>query len=289
MSLLCLEASARLGSFTAAAQELHLTQGAVSRQIQALEERLDVRLFTRRRDSLVPTDAGRYYLDEITPLLQRLERATVNVTAFKGRGGGLALSVGASLGAYWLIPNLPAFTRAHGEITLNLSTRVGPVDFKTGTIDASLEFGDGKRAGLHSDFVTALDLAPYAAPEWVQRHGTRVDAATPRAALLNHHTLPDAWEQWFAYEQIQSSPGRDGPRFEIMAMALNAAVAGLGVVLLPNYMAQDMVHAGRLQRMSPRAWRYAKGYYLVYPAESERLPALQTFRAWLLNLTEAAG
>jgi LysR family glycine cleavage system transcriptional activator len=87
MSLLCFEASARLGSFTAAAQELHLTQGAVSRQIQALEGRLEVRLFTRRRESLLPTDAGRYYLDEVTPLLRRLERATVNVTAFKGRGG----------------------------------------------------------------------------------------------------------------------------------------------------------------------------------------------------------
>lgn len=289
MSLLCLEASARLGSFTAAAQELHLTQGAVSRQVQALEGRLDVRLFTRRRDALVPTDAGRYYLDEITPLLQRLERATVNVTAFKGRGGGLALSVGASLGAYWLIPHLPAFTRAHGEITLNLSTRVGPADFKSGAIDASLEFGDGQRPGLRSDFVAALHLSPYAAPAWVQRNGARVDASTPRTALLNHHTLPDAWEQWFSFEQIDASPGRDGPRFEIMAMALNAAVAGLGVVLLPDYMAQDMVQAGRLQRLSPRTWRYARGYYLVYPEESQRLPALQTFRTWLLGLSQAEG
>jgi LysR family glycine cleavage system transcriptional activator len=126
--------------------------------------------------------------------------------------------------------------------------------------------------------------SPYAAPAWVERHGARVDAATPRAALLNHHTLPDGWEQWFAFEQIGTSPGRDGPRFEIISMALNAAVAGLGVVLLPAYMAQDMVQAGRLQRLSPRVWRYAKGYYLVYPEESGRLPALQTFRAWLLGL-----
>lgn len=284
MSLLCLEASARLGSFTAAAQELHLTQGAVSRQIQALEERLDVRLFTRRRESLVPTDAGRYYLDEIAPLLQRLERATVNVMAFKGRGGALSLSVGASVGAYWLIPRLPAFTRTHGEIALSLSTRVGPADFKSGAIDASIEFGDGQRAGLCSDFVTALDLAPYASPAWAARHGAQLSAATPGSALLHHHTLPDGWEQWFAMEHIDAQPGRAGPRFEIMSMALNAAVAGLGVVLLPAYMADDMVAAGRLQRLSPRTWRCPKGYYLVYTEESSRLPALQTFRQWLLGM-----
>ncbi|GKS87024.1 hypothetical protein AVMA1855_22750 [Acidovorax sp. SUPP1855] len=216
-------------------------------------------------------------------MLQRLERATVNVMAFKGRGGGLALSVGASIGAYWLIPRLPAFTRAHGEIALSLSTRVGPADFKAGTIDASLEFGDGQRAGLCCDFVAALDLAPYAAPTWVARHGTQIGAATPGSGLLHHHTLPDAWEQWFLAEQIDAAPGRTGPRFEIMSMALNAAVAGLGVVLLPDYMAEDMVQATRLVRLSSRTWRSPKGYYLVYPEESVQSPTLQTFRSWLLD------
>lgn len=289
MSLLCLEASARLGSFTAAAQELHLTQGAVSRQIQGLEERLDVRLFTRRRESLVPTDAGRYYLDEIAPLLQRLERATVHVMALKGRGGALSLSVGASVGAYWLIPRLPDFTRAHGEIALNLSTRVGPLDFKNSPQDASLEFSDGQRPGLCCDFVAALDLAPYAAPAWVQRHGAQLDARTPASGLLHHHTLPDAWDQWFQARGLGSAPARTGPRFEIMSMALNAAVAGLGVVLLPAFMAEDMVQSGRLRRLSPQQMRYRKGYYLVYPPEAARLPALQTFRAWLLALAPQAA
>jgi len=283
MSLLCFEASARLGSFTAAAQELHLTQGAVSRQILALEGRLALRLFTRRRESLLLTDAGRYYLDEIAPLLRRLERATVNVTTFKGRGGELSLSVGASVGAYWLIPRLPAFTREHGEITLSLSTRVGPADFKTGAIDASLEFGDGLRPGLCNDFVTALELAPYAAPGWVEQHGSRISASTPDSAFLHHHTLPDAWENWFRDEKIEGVPGRAGPRFEIMSMTLNAAVAGLGVVLLPPFMADEMQKAGRLVRLSPRNWRHDKGYYLVYPHDSARLPALKVFKNWLIG------
>lgn len=288
-SLLCLEASARLGSFTAAAEELHLSQGAVSRQIQTLELRLDVQLFTRRRESLVLTDAGRYFLDEITPLLQRLERATANVMAFKWRGGDLSLSVGASIGTYWLIPRLPDFTHAHGEITLSLNTRVGPADFKASAIAASLEFGDGQRSGVHSDFVLALDLAPYAAPAWIAAHDKRVTDQTPRASLLHHHTLPDGWDHWFRFEGLTGNPGRDGPRFEIMSMALNAAVAGLGAVLLPTYMVADHVAAGRLKRLSRRQLRYPKAYYLVYPPASAGRPALQTFRHWLLQTAALAG
>lgn len=283
MSLLCLEASARLLSFTAAAKELRLTQGAVSRQIQTLEDRLGVKLFTRRREALVLTDAGRYYLGEIGPLLQRLERATANVMALKGRGGSLSLSVGASVGTYWLIPRLPAFTRDHGEITLNLGTRVGPVDFRTTAVDASLEFGDGQREGVHSEFVLPLILSPYAAPAWIARYGKGIDANTPRSSLIHHQTLPDAWDEWFRLEGIAGEAGREGPRYEIMSMALNASVAGMGVALLPPYMADDMVAAGRLKRLSRRKWRYAKGYYLVYPEESAPMQSLQIFRAWLLE------
>lgn len=282
MSLVCLEASARLRSFTAAAQELHLTQGAVSRQIMALESRLDLKLFVRRRDAVVLTEAGRYYLDEVGPILQRLERATANVMALKGRGGTLALSVGASLGSYWLIPRLPGFTRAHSEITLNFATRVGSVDFKSMPVDASLEFGDGKRAGLHNDFVLPLAMAPYAAPAWIAKNGKSLSSSTPMSELVHHTTVLDAWKKWFDHAGIQIGTGQEGPRYELMSMALNAAVAGLGAVLLPDFMAGDAVATGRLRRLSKKQWVSTRGYYLVYPEESSTLEALTVFRAWLL-------
>lgn len=285
MSLLCLEASARLRSFTAAAHELHLTQGAVSRQIIALEARLETPLFVRRRDALALTEAGRYYLDEVGPLLQRLERATANVMALKGRGGALALSVGASLGTYWLIPRLPAFTRAHSEITLNLATRIGPVDFASTPVDASLEFGPGQRTGLHNEFVLPLVLAPYAAPIWTAVHGKRLSTRTPAAALVHHSTVREGWGAWFKLVGIAGPPEASGPRYELMSMALNAAIAGLGVVLLPSFMADDAVATGRLLRLSPREWRSPQGYYLVYPPESGQRASLITFRGWLLEQT----
>ena len=284
MSLLCLEASARLQSFTAAAVELRLTQGAVSRQIIALETRLDTRLFVRKREALVLTEAGRYYLGEIAPLL---ERATANVMALKGRGGLLTLSVGASLGSYWLIPRLPAFTRAHSEITLNFATRVGSVDFADTTVDASLEFGEGQRAHLKNEFVLPLLLAPYAAPAWMAVHGKTLTNQTPTSALIHHSTVPEAWHAWFQLEGLAGEPASQGPRYGLMSMALNAAVAGLGVVLLPAFMAQDALAMGRLKRLSKRQWCAARGYYLVYPPESAELKPLKVFRDWLL--TQAAG
>jgi DNA-binding transcriptional LysR family regulator len=287
MSLLCLEASARLKSFTAAAKELHLTQGAVSRQVLGLEERLGVTLFVRQRDALVPTSAGRYYLDEVGPLLQRLERAPAHVMALKGRGGALALSVGASIGTYWLIPRLPAFTREHSEINLSLATRVGPVDFASTPVDASLEFGGGRRAGLHNEFVLPLSGSPYAAPSWIAKHGKSVTAKTPRSALIHHTTAPEAWKEWFDLDRIDADPGREGPSFELMSMAFNAAVAGMGVVLLPPYMVGDALATGKLKRLSRRERRSTRGYYLVYPEVSAELPALKVFREWLL--AQAAG
>ena len=292
MSLLCFEASARLQSFTNAAKELHLTQGAVSRQIMTLEERLRVSLFVRRRDALKLTEAGRFYLDEVTPLLQRLERATSNVMALKGRGGVLALSVGASLGSHWLIPRLPDFTRTHSEITLSLTTRVGAVDFSTASLDASLEFGDGLRAGLQQDFVLPLELSPYASPAWIKLHGKRVSDATPPSALIHHSTVPDAWSEWCKVAgmskkapkaQMVQMASAQGPRYQLMSMALNAAVAGLGVVLLPTFMAEDAVASGRLRRLASRVWRAPKGYYLVYPPEAAQLTPLVGFRQWLLE------
>lgn len=282
MSLVCLEASARLRSFTAAAQELHLTQGAVSRQIMALESRLDVKLFVRRRDAVILTEAGRYYLDEVSTILQRLERATANVMALKGRGGSLTLSVGASLGSYWLIPRLPDFTRAYSEITLNFATRVGSVDFKSTPVDASLEFGDGKRAGLHNDFVLPLAMSPYASPAWIAKNGKSLTSRTPLSALVHHTTVLDAWQKWFDHSGIEIGTGQEGPRYELMSMALNAAVVGLGAVLLPDFMANDAVATGRLRRLSRKQWVSTRGYYLVYPEESSGLEALKVFRTWLL-------
>ncbi|MCJ0763443.1 LysR substrate-binding domain-containing protein [Variovorax terrae] len=284
-ALLCFEASARLGSFTKAAGELHITQGAVSRQVIGLEQRLAVNLFHRKRSSLTLalTEAGTAYLTEIAPLLLKLERATSNLMAHQGRGGTLSLSVGASLGSYWLIPRLSTFTRAHPEIVLNIATRVGPADFSATAIEASLEFGDGQRPGMRSDFVLPLELRPYASPGWIRKHGAKLGESTPATAFIHHTTVPEAWEEWSrsARHPINLAPG--GPRYDVGWMAMNAAANDLGVVLLFDFMAAEAEASGRLRALSNKRWRSAKGYYLTYPSAHSEMKSLQTFRAWLLE------
>jgi len=283
-ALQCFEASARLGSFTRAAQELSLTQGAVSRQVIGLEDSLGTQLFLRKHNALTLalTDAGRSYLQEVAPLLQGLERATANARAHRGSGGVFNLSVGASLGSYWLIPRLASFTREHPEIVLNVATRIGPADFAARGIDASLEFGDGQRAGMDCDFVMPLELQPYASPGWIRKFGAKLGPATPKTALINHSTGREAWSEWFRHAGIAADPGREGPTYDLMWMAMNAAANDLGAVLLPPYMSGDAVATRRLKRLSALKWRAPKAYYLVYPQSHREHRPLQTFRAWLL-------
>lgn len=284
-ALSCFEAAARLGSFTRAGRELQLTQAAVSRQVIGLESRLDVPLFERRPGTLALTEAGRAFLAEVRPALESLERAATRVSALKGRGGRLRLSVASSLCNYWLIPRLPAFTRQHPEITLDIATRIGPADFAGGRLDASLEFGDGQRSDAVSSFVMPLELRPLASPAWVALHGKRLTARTPTTALIHQSTVPEAWPGWLAVAGLKLAPGPSGPRHDQLSMALHAALAGLGVALLPGFMADDAVAAGKLLPLSPHSWRAPRGYHLAVPHSAPAWPAVDTFARWLLAQT----
>ncbi len=283
-ALQCFEASARLGSFTLAGQELHLTQGGVSRQMIALEQRLGCALLERRRDGLQLTPSGQAYLAEVEPALRLLERATSNVMALKGQGGVLNLSIPASWGNHWLIPRLGAFTQAHSQISLNVFTKIGAADFSNRQVDAAVEYRMAARSDMASEFIMPLVLSPYASPAWKRKHGAHL----PPAAMLQHTTLPLAWNGWLAQlkanEPLPADPKRDvaaGPRYDLMFMAMNAAAAGLGMALLPDFMTAPMVAARRLTRLSARTWQAPGGYYLAQSPLMHSDAAFATFRDWL--------
>jgi LysR family transcriptional regulator, glycine cleavage system transcriptional activator len=282
MALLCFDASARLGSFTRAAQELSLTQGAVSRQIIGLEARLGVALFVRERNSLGLTPAGQAYLVDVRPALLALERATANVMALKGQGGALNVSVGASLGNHWLIPRLPDFVRAHPEITLNLATRIGAADFAANRLDASIEFGGAERAGFTAMKVMSLVLRPYASSAWAKQYRSAFKLGDPAQAFIQHTTVPEAWSRWFEAAGVRLSGNAAAPRYDLMSMALNAAAAGLGAVLLPDFMVGDALASRKVVRLSARAWTSERAYRLVYPTALTDHEPLRLFRLWLM-------
>ena len=283
-ALQCFEASARRGSFTLAGQELHLTQGGVSRQVIALEQRLGFALLERRRDGLQLTPAGSAYLAEVEPALRTLERATSNVMALKGVGGVLNLSIPASWGNHWLIPRSGGFTQAHSEISLNFFTKIGPADFSNPNIDAAVEYRTAPRADLACELVMALILSPYASPAWKRQHADRMDPA----AMMQHTAVPLAWNGWLQQhgraDLLPADARQDvatGQRYDLMFMAMNAAVAGLGMALLPEFMVAPLVASRRLKRLSTTTWQAPGGYYLSRSPLLRNEAAFVTFRNWL--------
>lgn len=301
MALRCLDASARLSSFTRAAEEVHLTQGAVSHQVRSLEALLGVTLFVRRRSGLELTAAGRAYWSDVAEGLRLLERATENMIATKGHGGTLNLSVASSLASYWLIPKLSEFVRAHPEITLNLSTRVGPIDFETSKEDASIEFCDGAAPGLQATLVHPLILRPYASPNLLPiRRGRRLADQSPLRAqefieflnkqlLIHRTTVPAAWAGWLNEMGLTGAIAeehlRRGPRYALLSMALSSAMAGIGVALLPEYIVKNALEAGQLVCLSEKSWRAPNGYFLRYPLAKSKMAVLQTFSLWLTSVS----
>lgn len=308
VALRCLDASARLRSFTAAAKEVSLTQGAVSHQVLGLEASLGVRLFQRRRTGLELTAEGRRYWLEVAAALRQIERATQNLLAHRGDGGVLNLCCASSFASYWLVPRLSGFVSAHPEVTLNLSTQIGPVDFATTPSDAAIEFCDGPEAGLEAVKIHPLVLRPYAAPSLMERYaragawtlngvpqpvpqGVLADALAA-SPLIRHTTVPAAWTGWLAESHaltdLDSEHLRAGPQYDLLSMALNGAIAGLGIALLPDYMTQGALTSGQLIRLSSHGWMAPKAYYLRCPDWKAELLVFKRFRDWLLQLNPAA-
>ena len=294
MALRCFDASARLSSFTRAAEEVHLTQGAVSHQVLGLESQLGVALFVRRRTGLVLTAAGRAYWTEVATALRQIERATQNMITHKGQGGAFNLCCASSFASYWLVPRLSGFVAAHPEVTLNLSTHIGPVDFSTTPHDAAIEFCDGPAPGLLAVKVHSLVLRPYAAPALLKGHvrcsSAQLAALLTENPLIRHTTVPGAWPGWLAAALPQAGVPAvhllSGPQYDLLSMALNGAIGGLGVALLPDYMASTATTAGQLVRLSDHGWEAPQAYYLRCPNWKAELVVFHRFRKWLLAVTD---
>jgi LysR family glycine cleavage system transcriptional activator len=291
IALQCLETSERLGSFTRAADLLNITQGAVSRQVIGLERSLGVQLLVRRREALVATAAGRAYLMDVRPLLHRLKDSTAEISLHQGRGGRLHLSAPSSFCNYWLAPRLSGFVHTHAHITLNLSTYLGSVDFGPGGADAAIMVVSAPAPGLTSTLIQKLVVRPYASDAIAQRFASQDFAAViqnlPSDLTLIHNTsLPRAWEMW-----ARESGSLDaaipslsaGPGYDLMSMSLHAATAGIGVALLPDFMARNAVEMGQLQALSQVEWVSDRAYYLCYPERNASLPSLTQFAAWLTH------
>lgn len=283
-SLRALEALDRLGSATAAAEELNQTQSAVSRQLQALESQLGTTLIIRERKTMRLTPAAVEYAATIRGALQVIAQASLKVQ-INPRGGSLNLAILPTFGMRWLVPRLPDFAARHPEITINMATRLKPFDFATEGFDAAIHFGNAEWPGTENLKLKTENLLPVCAPKVLRD----VTIAHPRdmleMPLLHIETRPKAWAQWFESYGVDAS-GISGTLFDQFSTILQAAVHGLGVALLPDYLVQQDLEDGNLVVAYGGPTRPLGAYYLIWPVAKSGDSALKTFRDWLATRAE---
>jgi LysR family transcriptional regulator, glycine cleavage system transcriptional activator len=287
-ALRCFDASARLGSLTKAAADVHLTQGAVSQQILALEQKLGATLFTRNKTGLQLTPAGQVYWADIAVALRQIERATQNMMSTKGDGGTLNVSVASTFGTYWLMPRLRTFVTAHPEITINLSTQIGPVDFANSISDAAIEFSSGAKPNLHAEFIMPLRLRPYCASKTAKAMPSKKQlvALLQKSVLIRHTTVLAGWDGWLEGANINNDIDKkhvnSGPQYDLLSMALNAVIEGFGIALLPDYLVEHALAQNQITALSKYYWSSENAYYLRYPESKKSLTSVQKFAQWLV-------
>jgi len=280
--LTAFEAVLRTGSTAAAARDLDLTQGAVSRLVQNLEAQLGIALFRRERRRLIPTDAARAYVRDITRALDLIARASMELRANPG-GGELSLAILPAFGSSWLAPRLPDFLAAHPGITVNLATRLKRFNFAAEGFDAAIHFGqaDWRDAGhLH---LFDERLVACAAPALLDRQPVETPADLLALPLLQIETRPTAWQAWFTAQGIDSPLPR-GMLFDQFAPMTQAAIHGLGVALLPEFLADPEIAAGRLRALGGPVTGIGS-YFLVWPEARAAHPPLAALRDWLADAT----
>lgn len=288
-SLRTLEAAARHLSFTRAATELNLTPSAVSRQIRHMEDYLGVPLFQRVQKRLVLTEAGRQYVRDIRAGMELMQSATVNLLANQGKGGMLNLATPPAFGVKWLIPRLDGFAEKHPDILVNLSTRAKPFDFEQERIDAAIHYGSNDWPGAVTERLLGEELITACSPDYLARWpaGKARLADLPRHVLLQQTSRHNNWQEWLGQNGAGHVNPWAGPRFEHVYMVMQAAVAGLGIALLPRLLVLDEVASGRLVIPFPATLVTQDAYCLVYPAAKKSDPKLSVFRQWLLEQARA--
>ena len=290
-ALTAFEASLRHKSFTAAARELGRTQGAVSRQVALLETQVGRELFHREHPKLRPTRAAVQFGERLARILTRLRSAIADVGSTGSSDGVLHLALLPTFGTTWLIPRLPAFLRTHRDVSLELTTSLQTFDFDGHELDAAIHYGEGSWPGGRAEQLMREEVVVVCAPELARRldRSATVFDQLKGQTLLQIVSRPKGWDNWLEAHELGGIDGRSGPRFEHHMMAVEAARAGLGFALLPDFVAEKPLEERTL--VEPFAGvRFAtrKSYWLVYPERSLELPALMAFRTWLRGETRAA-
>ncbi len=287
-ALQILEAAARHGSFTRAAEELNITQTAVSHQIKSLESQLGVRLFIRDRNTLRLTDTAKNYLPSVRSAIATLSEATDSLVR-REQDSVLTLSVFATLALKWLIPRLPKFRARHPGIALRISASTAFGDFDSTTYDVGIRWGHGDWPGLRADALFPEVIFPICNPSILANNPLREPADLARHTIIGSGSsflLRDDWQRWLRKAGCADLKLEATITFEYALPAMEAAASGLGIALGRPPIVNADIAAGRLTRPFETQVVTGAGYYLVSAINVANRPKVMEFRDWLLSETQ---
>jgi len=279
-ALKAFEAAARHESFTRAAEELCVTQGAVSHQVKALEAELAIKLFNRERQRLIITEAGRDYLAVVRDALDRIAVGTERLLQ-RQSAGVLTISTSPDFAAKWLVHRLGHFAEAHAGIDLRVSATTHHVDFAREDVDMAVRHGDGNWPGLDAVQLSSEQLFAICSPKLLsgRRLGKPLDIL--KFPLIHLDSRAD-WTKWLRMAGMSDDNARHGPVLNRASMVIDAAINGQGVALARTTLAAWDLLNGRLVRPFSEALRLSKTYWIVCPKATSNVPKIVTFRDWLL-------
>lgn len=278
-SLRVFEAAARRLSFAQAADELAVTPGAVSRQIQGLERELGAALFARSNRKVELTPEGRAYAEEVRAALDRIASATARVRGGT-RHGPLAICAYPTFAMRWLMPRWRAFHDRHPDVDVQLTTSLSAVDFARDGFDAAVRMGEGGWPGLGVVKLAEVESFPVCSPRLFK--GRKPDLA--RVRLIHSAPRPQDWPRWLEAAKLGAVDPRQGLTFESLNLAFQAAIEGIGVAMGVGCLVAEDLAQRRLVRPFKPVRRSRRAFWLVYPQARAGDPRLAAFLAWAHDL-----
>ncbi|MFN8701091.1 MAG: LysR substrate-binding domain-containing protein [Rhodospirillales bacterium] len=251
-----------------------------------MEDALGAQLFVRIRRSVVLTDAGRLYLSDIRAILENLNIAADRVASF-GAEHVLNLAVLPTMATRWLLPRIPDFCAKYPGAVLNFTSKVEPFSFDSEPFDAAVHFGDDKWPGARARFLCKEEIVAVASSATIARDRVKTPRDVLRTTLLHQTTRPNAWGDWLRCQGIETDTRLKGPRFDQFGMIAEAAVAGLGIALVPRFLVASELSNGRLVELDAKLIESDAAYWFVIPERKIGEPLVTAFSEWIADQAQS--
>jgi len=286
MSLRCFESSARYLSFTKAAQVLHMTQSAISKQVAHLEESLNVKLFERSLQRLQLTPTGKLFFIETQTILNQIETSVLKILAHQNQADTLNIISHPTLCSRWLIPLLKGFNQQHPQISLDIQEQFSSADIDITQTDIAFLYGDGIWRDMTSIQLFEEECVAVCAPGLLDSPMTSLEDFQNHV-LIQSRARPRAWEKYFQAQDFLHEKSYIGPRVDTFAACVNSALIHAGIAIVPKFFVKKELENGELVLAWPYHMQTNRRYYMTYPTSMSKAPKIVAMVQWIKQAIES--